>query len=186
MAGFNATKDQSNGDYTGKLRTFSVDSGNGDNLAPGDAVILSGTADATGLAGVSKASVTTTAFTGIIAAVDPIFAGEALSQSGLPSGTAGTLKVSVDPMLVYVAEVANGPLVADDVGLNAPMVIDAATQVGGLMVSNMTVNKTGIGVTATLPWRIVRLLTDENGDNLGSRALVRPNATTTSVGAAGI
>lgn len=185
MAGFNATKDQSNGDYTGKLRSFSVAATNSDNLAPGDAVILSGTSDASGEAGVVKASASV-AFTGIIAAVDPNFAGEALSQSGLPASTAGTVKVSVDPNIVYTVEVANGPLVADDVGQNAPMVVDSATQTGGLMVSNMRVNKTGIAATATLPWRIVRLLTDENGDNLGSRALVRPNATTTTPGATGV
>jgi hypothetical protein len=185
MAGFNPSKDQSNGDYTGKLRTVSVLVSNSDNLSPGDMVTLSGTADASGVASVAKAAASV-AFTGIIAAVDPIYAGENLSQSGLPASTAGTLKLHVDPNINYVADVANGPLVADDVGSNAPAVVTAATLTGGLMRSNMTVNKTGLATTATLPWRIVQLLTDENGDNLGSRVLVRPNATTTYPGAVGV
>ena len=47
MAGFNALRNQSDGDYTGKLETYAVISAS-QNLAPGDVLLESGTADATG------------------------------------------------------------------------------------------------------------------------------------------
>ena len=153
-------------------------------LAPGDSVVITGDADAFGIGEVDAAG-TTGAMTGVIAGVEPNYVGEALSETGLLASTAGTVFVQIDRELLFECDVANGPLVVADVGLNANQVVTAASKSGGLTVSNMTLNATGVAVTATFPWRIVRLLEDADGV-LGNRAVVRMNATTTTTGAAGI
>ena len=184
MAGFNPTKDESNADYTGKLRTFSVAAAHATALAPGDVIVLTGTSDANGVAG-ADAAAAGSAFTGTIAAVDPIYTQEQLGLTGLPAGTGGTIKCHVAQDLVYEAD-CSATLNAADVGLNVDIVATAASLTGGLYRSNMTIDSSTKAATATLQFRIVQLLTDENGDNLGSRALVRPNETTRQAGALGI
>jgi len=185
MAGFQVARTQSNGDYTGKQETFAVAAAHSTLLATGDVVKITGSADAEGRQSVDTGA-TTVANTGVIMSVDFILEGEQLSETGLPALTAGTVKVNLDQGLLYEVEVANGPLVLADVGLNVPTVVTAATKSGGLTVSNMTVNATGKATTQTLPWRVVSLLKGETSGVLGDRALVRPNATTFSDGAAGI
>jgi hypothetical protein len=185
MAGFNPSKDESNADYTGKLRTFSVDAGHSTILAPGDCVVLTGTADANGIAG-ADAAAAGAAFTGVIAGVDPIYSGENLSTTALPASTAGTIKCHVAQDLVYLVPVTGGNLAVTDVGLNADIDDTAASVSGGLSISNMALDSTTKATTSTLQFRIVQLQTDENGENLGSYALVRPNTTTRQAGAAGI
>lgn len=185
MSGFHVANTESNGDYTGKQKTFAVAAAHTTLLAIGDVVKITGTADANGRQSVDTGA-TTTANTGVLMSVDFILEGEQLSETGLPALTAGTVKVNVDQGLVYEAEVANGPLLVADVGLNVPTVVTTATKSGGLTVSNMTVNATGKATTQTLPWRVVGLLDGETSGVLGDRALVRPNATTFSDGAAGI
>jgi hypothetical protein len=117
--------------------------------------------------------------------VDPTIAGEALSSTHHVSGTLGTIKVNVDPNAVYEVDVANGPLVITEVGLNAPAVVTEATASGGLFPSVMQVNATGVATTSTLPLHIVGLLEDSAGV-LGNVALVRLNATTVAPGATGV
>jgi hypothetical protein len=72
-----------------------------------------------------------------------------------------------------------------DVGLNANLVATAATTSGGLTTSNMTLNATGVATTATLQFRIVRLLTSAAGV-LGGRAVVRVNKSINNTGGTGI
>lgn len=184
MAGFTASADQSNGDYCGKLFNYSVDAAHTTILAPGDVVVITGTADAFGNPEVD-AGAASAAITGVIAGVTPQYVGEQLSETGLPALTAGELQCHIDPMMNFEVDVTNGPLVVDNVGLNADAIFTAATKSGGLTVSNMTLNATGVATTITLQFRIVRLLEDEDGV-LGNRAQVRFNNTTISDGAAGV
>lgn len=184
MAGFTASNDESNGDYTGKTRRFAVDAAHATLLAPGDVIVVTGDADAFGRSEID-AGAAASAISGVIAAVDPNYVGEALSETGLPASTAGTVECHVSQDMIFDVDVVNGPLVVANVELNADAVFTAATKSGGLTVSNMSLNATGVAITQTLQFRIIKLLEDANGV-LGNRARVRFNNTTTSDGAAGV
>lgn len=183
MAGFNFAKKQSSSETVGMVQTFSVDAGHTTLLAPGDAVIITGDADANGVSEVDTAPATT-AGTGIIASVDFTLAGEQLTETGLLALTAGTVKVYTDQYATFEVD-SDATLSVDDAGLNVAINATTATKSGGLTISNMTIDAATVATTQTLPWRIVALLEDSAGV-LGNRARVRPNATTASDGAAGI
>lgn len=184
MGGFTFSRDQSAGTYDGKVETYSVDVAHSTLLAPGDSVTITGTSDTAGLGGIDTAG-TTGSMSGVVVGFEPQYEGEALNETGLPASKAGVARVSIDRDLLFDADVANGPLVLADVGLNLNQVVTAASKLGGLTVSNMTLNATGKATTSTFPWRIVRLLEDSDGV-LGGRATVRMNATTTTSGATGV
>lgn len=183
--GFKLDRTQSQGDVTGKLFSYGVAAAHATALAPGDVVRITGTANATTGNPEADAATATQSVTGIIAAVDPTFAGESLSDSALAASTAGTIKVNVDPNALYEVDVSNGPLVVANVGLNADIVATAATATGGVTSSNMTLNATGVATTVTLPFRIVALREDSAGV-LGNVAIVRINNSTISAGAVGV
>ena len=182
--GFKLTGTDSQGDVTGKQKTFAVLAATSEVIVPGDLVRIAGTANAQGVADVSIAP-TGAACTGVVMSIDVTLAGEALSQTHHASGTLGTLKVNVDPNALYEVDVANGPLVITEVGLNCPAVVTAATASGSLFPSVMTANATGAATTATLPLHIVALKKDSAGV-LGNVAIVRLNETTVALGATGI
>lgn len=183
MAGFKYRKSQAGGGTTGNVYTFAVDAAHATLLAPGDVVVITGDGDANGVSEVDAAAAGA-AFTGVIESVDLQLAGESLTETGLPASTAGTVKVRVDQYALYEVD-SDATLVAADVGLNADINATAATKSGGLTVSNMNIDAATKATTATLQWRIVALLEDDDGV-LGNRALVRPNNTTASDGAAGV
>jgi len=182
--GFKYIGTDSQGDVTGKQKTFAVLVATTEVIVSGDLVRIAGTANAQGVADVSIAP-TGAACTGVVSSIDPTIAGEALSNTHHASGTLGTLKVNVDPNALYEVDVANGPLVITEVGLNCPAVVTEATAVGGLFPSVMTANATGAATTATLPLHIVALKEDSAGV-LGNVAIVRINESTVSLGATGI
>lgn len=184
MAGFLATRNQGDTDYQGKLETYSVDAAHATLLAPGDVVVITGTADAEGRAEVDAAAAGAP-ITGVIANVAPLFEGENLTETGLPALTAGKVLCHIPPTEIFTAPVINGPLVVDDVGLNADIDATAATKSGGLTVSNMTIDAATALATATLQFRIVGLAQSEGGV-LGDTAIVRFNATTVGANTAGI
>lgn len=182
--GFKLANTDSQGDVTGKQKTFAVLAATTEVIVPGDLVRIAGTANAQGVADVEIAP-TSTACTGVVQSVDITLAGEALSQTHHVSGTLGTIKVNVDPNALYEVDVANGPLLITEVGLNAPAVVTEATASGSLFPSVMQVNRTGAATTATLPLHIVSLKEDSAGV-LGNVAIVRINESTVAPGATGI
>lgn len=173
----------SQGDITGKEKQYQVLATHATVIGPGDVVVTTAASGDDGQPTVDAGGVG--AFTGVVSSIVPIFSGESLSQTWLAASNAGAVLVNCDPHALYEADVSNGPLVAADVGLNVPTVATAGTVSGALFTSNMGVNATGKAVTATLPWRVVALLEDDNGV-LGNRALVRANNTTVAAGATGI
>lgn len=182
--GFKQKNTDSQGDVTGKQKTFAVLAATTEVIVPGDLVRIAGTANAQGVADVEIAP-TSTACTGVVMSVDPTIAGEALSGTHHVSGTLGTIKVNIDPHATYVVDVANGPLLITEVGLNCPAVVTEATALGGLFPSVMTANATGAATTSTLPLHIVALQEDAAGV-LGNVAVVRINESTVALGATGI
>ena len=184
MSGFEASNLQGAGGTEGMVQTFAVDAAHATLLAPNDVVLITGDGDASGVSEVDT-GVATTANTGIIASVDFQLEGESLTETGLPASTAGTVKVNLDPQQLYEVE-SDATLTVANVGLNVGINTTTATKNGSLTVSNMTVDAATVATTQTLPFRIVALLNGLTSGTLGDRALVRPNATTQSDGAAGI
>ncbi len=184
MAGFHWVGSQTGGELSGKVKMFAVASSHAAVLGPGDVVLMTGTANTDGMAEVDTGTANT-ANTGVVTGVPPQVATEALSQTWLSASTAGYVWVNVDPLALWAVDVANGPLVVANVGLNAPLVATTGTVNGSLFTSNMKINATGIATTNTLPFQIVGLLYGDDGV-LGSRALVRTNAATNSYGATGV
>jgi hypothetical protein len=181
--GFRWIGSQSN-DPRGKVKKFPVASGHATRLAIGDVVAITNTGDASGMQLVDAAAAGA-AVSGVIVGIVPNFSTESFTDLGLPASTAGEVLVNIDPRAEYEVEVSNGPFVIADVGLNAPLVATAATVSGGLTISNMTVNKTGVATTAATEFRINRLLVGDDGV-LGSKAVVTINNSTNIAGAAGV
>ncbi len=184
MAGFKWVGSDTGAEINGKVKMFHVDVGHAAVMGIGDVVLQTGTAFTDGLAEVDT-GIANTANTGVVTGVQFNVASEALSQTWLSASTAGYVWVNTDPFADFAVDVANGPLAVADVGLNAPLVATTGTVSGSLFTSNMKVNATGKATTATLPFRIVGLLYGDDGV-LGSRALVRVNASTSNIGATGV
>lgn len=184
--GFVLAKSQASADHDGKVQTYSVDAAHATLLAPGDMVQVTGASDVNGVSGVDAAG-TTGQVTGVIAGVDIQYAGENLTETGLPASTAGTVKVHIDPNINYIVDVVNGPLVAANVNLNANIVNTAASKLGGLTISNMALNATGVATTASLPLRIVGIPRNEVDGTLdGTKAIVRINNSALRAGTVGV
>lgn len=178
---------QSQGDVTGKQFLFDVPVTHTEIVAPGDVATQNGTASADGTPQVdTTVNLGTTLITGIVSAVTPTFAGEALSNTGLAALTAGSVLVNVDPSALYNVDVVGGTLAVTDVGFNFDFDNTAATTSGGLSISNMALDAGTAGTNvATRPFQVVRLLEDAAGV-LGNRALVRVNASNILPGATGL
>lgn len=153
--GFRPIQDLSGASYTGKVQTYAVDATHATLLAVGDLVVETGNLDAaTGVSEVDAISAGTgNPITGVIVAIDPDISD--LERKGLPASTAGTVKVAVDPDILLEAETSGGTFALTDVGGNLPVVVTAATQTGGLVNSNMTINATGNALSTTEQVRIV-------------------------------
>ena len=184
MSGFSYVGTESQGAVDGKQKEFAVDAAHASVLGPGDVIRITGDSDATGRAEVDTGQAST-ANTGIVSAVIPNIAGEQLSITHLPATTAGSLLVNVDDQALYEVAVSNGPLAANQVGLNIGAVVTAGTVNDSVFTSNMGVDAATAATTATLPYQIVALKEDEAGV-LGNRATVRVNASTSKPGATGI
>ena len=169
--GFRPVQDISGGPYCGTVQTFAVAAGHATLLAVGDLVRITGTATTQGLALVDAAATAQT-LTGPIVAID--FNPSDLESKGLAAGTAGTVKVATDPMILMEAE-SSTTVAVTDVGANADIVATAASASGGLVNSNMTVNTTS-PAAATAQIRIEGL--KDGGTAAGSTMYVRINEST--------
>lgn len=172
-------------DPHGKIRTFDVASSHATRLAPGDVMRITGTANATtGLAGIDAAAAGQS-ITGVLNSVEPSFATESFTDTGVAASTAATVKVNDDPFALYEVD-TSATLAVADVGLNADIVVTAATQSGGISISNMTLDSSTKATTVTLQFRIVGLLPGTTTGVLGDRALVMVNNSTNKAGAVGV
>jgi|TARA_R110000851_G_C13005704_1_gene558756 hypothetical protein len=171
--GFRPVQDISGGSYTGKVQTYSVAAGHSTLLAVGDLVRITGTANSDGLAQVDAAAAGQL-ITGPIVGID--FNVSDIQAKGLAAGTAGTVKVATDPMILLEAE-SSTTVAVTDVGGNAEIVASVATASGGLVNSNMTVN-TGTVIAGTAQIRIEGL--KDGGTAAGTTLYCRINESTTN------
>lgn len=183
MAGFRSSGSHLTS-YDGKSKTYTVAASHATRISIGDVVRITATADALGTQQVDTATASQ-AISGIVVGVLPNFTTENFTDTGLAASVAGSLLVNTDPRAEYQVDVANGPLVLTDVGLNIDLLAAAASLSGALTISNMLVNASNKGTTSTLPFRVLQLLTDSNGV-FGGRCLARMNETTNIAGATGV
>lgn len=165
----------SGGAYTGGVREYSVAAGNATAIFIGDPVTLAGTSQT--INGVTLSDVVQSAtgdvFTGVVVGVLPDVA------TSLPYRAASTLRrvlVCDDPNVVFeIQEVSGGtPLTANDVGLNANIVVGSGSTVTGY--SGVELDNSTEATTNTLDVKIVGL--SNRADNaVGEHAkwLVRLN-----------
>ncbi len=194
-AGFSLSRSQSSAEFVGTTELFDVAADNARIIAKGDVVIITGESTVTPVnkqvAGRSQVETAAdgavaTRQTGIVEAIAPDLANEALNDAGgLAALTAGTLFVIVDGNTLFEAE-SDATILAAQVGLNIGFVATEAVKTGGLTISGFELDGSSAATTITLPFRIVKLLKGKDTGILGDRALVRLNATTANNGAAGI
>ncbi len=185
--GFRAIGKEGDGGYQGQLIECAVAAAHTTVLAPGDAVVITGTAidqnNGRAIRTVDAAAASA-AFFGIIASVKPNFTGENLTDIGLAALTAGNVMVQTDEDMLYDVEVGVAILAITDVGSNADIVATEATKSGSITQSNMKLAQDTVNTTATLQFRIVELRENTTADTLGNavgtmgaRAIVRANNT---------
>ena len=187
MAGFELSKSQSAGDYTGRVTKYVTD-GAAKRIAIGDVVVITGTADANGVPQVKELSGTNpwlTAVTGVVVGIEPDFSDENFSTVGVARSTTRYVYVCDDPNALYEVE-SDATLAVTDVGSNVDIISTEATASGNLIISNYKIDGSSGVTTAATPVRIVSLLAGATTGTLGDRALVRLNDTTTIAGTAGI
>lgn len=171
-------------DPHGKIRLFDVASSHSTRLGIGDVVRITGTGNSTTYIGGIDAAAAGQSITGVITGFVPPFATESFLDTGLAASTAGQALVNTDPFALYIVD-TSAQLAVADIGLNADIVATAATQSGGLTISNMTLDSSTKNTTSTLQFRIIGILPDDNG-TVGNRALVMVNNSTQKAGATGV
>ena len=179
-----AQRTQGQGEYTGKLETFSVAAAHARIVASGDVVNLTGTSNTAGKAGADNSAdgAIASQALGVVASVTPQFVGENLSTTTLPASTAGEIQAHIDPNVVFLAD-SDATLLVTDVGLNIGY--NALESSDSLGTSNYTLDSSSKAATVTLPFRIVALAEDDDGV-LGNRALVTLNNSTLAAGTVGV
>lgn len=187
MAGFEVSKTQTAGDYTGRVTRYVTD-GAAKRIAIGDVVVITGGADANGVPEVKELSGTNPwvgAITGVVVGIEPDFSDENFSTVGVARSTTRYVYVIDDPDTLFEVE-SDATLAAADVGLNVDIISTEATSSGNLIISNYEIDGSSKVTTAATPFRIVALLEGATSGTLGDRALVRMNETTRRAGATGI
>lgn len=184
-AGFQFNNSWSMGDNCGSGREYDIPSDNGGRLAVGDAVTLTG--DSNSLTGVSEIVIASqgAAIMGVIQSISPDIANESFNDAGgIAASTAGKANVIIDPQAMFEVE-CSATLSSGDADLNADAVVTAATQSGGLTISNMTLDSATKAATNTLHFHVHKLLKGATSGVLGDRALVSLNNTFLHTGVTG-
>jgi hypothetical protein len=165
-SGFRPVKHVNGSPFNHQLTTYVLLASDATACAVGDLVDLTGAADANGIPAITRATVVSGPFLGVIvgflpSGTDPVTGtlgtGTAdLSLSGFrPASTLRYALVADSTDVVYEAQ-GDGTFVWNaDPGLNANALLTAAASNGGVGLSNMEVNLATKAVTATLGLKIL-------------------------------
>ena len=157
MAGFQLSKTQGASGYTGKVQTYAFLAADANLMAVGDAVIVSGTANADGVASITRANGGAgTAITGTIDSFAPDLSN--LELKGRTASTARLAQIQIDPDAVYELEIGS-VLAITDVEANFLLTPTAPTTTGSLVRSAMVSG----AASATGPLRLIGLKIDSTG-----------------------
>lgn len=155
--GLRLSKTQGASGFTGKQQTLAFLVADANQMAIGDAVILSGTANSDGVASITRANGGAgTDITGVIQGFEPDFSN--LELKGRTASTARLAYIQVDPNCLYEVEIGS-VLAITDVGANILLTASVPSTSGNLVVSEMV----GGAVSATGPLRVVALKPDPTG-----------------------
>lgn len=176
--------------FVGPLRKYYVAAGDSTALFIGDPVVISGSGDARGVPGCTRATAATAGrITGVVCGIanDPsVPASNDMMELGYrPASTEGYVLVCDDPNVLYEIQEDSdgGALAVTSIGLNADLIAGSGstfTRASGFMLDSSTA-----ATTATLQLRIIQL--EQRADNeVGANAkwLVAINLPT-ETGAAG-
>jgi hypothetical protein len=173
VAGFQPVQNIQAGDYTGKQVVYPVLPGHENLLAVGDMMSFSGTSDVNGNPYVQAAVAgSTDILVGPISTIQ--FNPQNLQQVGLPVGVSGFVTIEYDRYSLLQAKIS-ADIIGAAVQLNFPILATAATLTGGLAYSNMKIDTSGGGTTAT---NQIRIESAPNGLTAGSVVFCRINAST--------
>lgn len=153
--------------YNGAGSLYHVAAGDAQVIAPGDPVIVTGTADANGIPTVTRATAGATNYiTGVMVGLTN-GEGTLLRDDGLATtaSTSQYILVADDPDIVFEAQ-CSASVAATDISGNADLVAAAANSLG---VSQWEVDSTTFGTGATLQVRVLRLVRREDNE-LGTNA----------------
>jgi hypothetical protein len=183
--GFKPVKMHGSSPMSGGLETFYVPSTDGTALFMGDPVIKAGSADANGVATVTR-STAAGAISGIVVGFlpDPV---TGVVPHYRAASTAAYVLCCTDPAQVYEVQedAVGGALAAVDVGLNADFIIAAGSTYTGN--SGTMLDTSTKATTAGLPLKILGFV--QRPDNvIGALAkvLVKINLSTEIAGSAGV
>ncbi len=116
--------------YDADLKTYALSSSHGQIIAVGDAVALTGTANADGINEVGHpAAGNTDKWVGVVTAIDLETAIDNGNKTYLPALTAGLVKVETSPDAVWIARANAAGLALTDAYNNA--LLDVTSPVGG-------------------------------------------------------
>jgi hypothetical protein len=179
--GLKPVRNAGNGPMSGGLETFFVPATDATALYVGDPVVKAGSADANGVATVTRAA-TTGAITGVVCGFVPD--GTATMPKFRAASTAGYVLVETDPHQLYEIQEAAG-IAAVDVGLNANLASgsgSATTAQSGFLLDAATK-----ATTATLQLKIMGIAQRPN-NALGAynKLLVKINNSTEVAASAGV
>lgn len=182
--GFIPVRNAGNGVMTGGLERFYVPVGDATALYIGDPVVKAGSADANGVATVTRATAAG-AITGIVQGFEPD--GTTNMVGYRAASTAAYVLVCTDPNQLYEIQedAVGGALAAVDVGLNADFIVaagNAYNRASGVMLDTSTK-----ATTAGLPLKIMGFSPrPNNAIGANAKVLVKLNLNTEVAGAAGV
>ena len=182
--GLKPVKDARSGNETGGLEMFYVPSSDATALYIGDPVVKAGSADAAGIASVTRATAGA-AITGVVMGFVP---DGTTDQAGYrAASTAAYVLVCTDPSEAFIIQEdgVGGQLAAADIGLNASIIVaagNAYSKRSGVMLDSSTK-----ATTSTLELKILGLAPIP-GNDFGAYAkfLVMINNSTEATASAGV
>jgi hypothetical protein len=170
--------------HSGGVEMFYVPASDGTALYIGDPVVKAGSADANGVASVTRATAGA-AITGVVQGFKPD--GTTNMAGYRAASTAAYVLVNTDPDTLYEIQEdsVGGALAAADIGLNADFIVaagNAYTKRSGVMLDTSTK-----ATTATLPLKIMGLRQLPNNEfGANAKVLVKINVTTEANASAGV
>lgn len=161
--GFRPVKHMDGSAWNGQLEKFAVLASDATALYTGDLVKLSGAADASGLAAVTRiVTAATDVPVGVVVGFEVDYSSPNSPGAFRAASTARYALVCVDPSVVYEAQASGAYGIATDAGLNAAPTVTAGSATTG--VSGMQVDLATKATTATLPLKILGLVQRVDND----------------------
>jgi hypothetical protein len=185
-SGLRAARHITGGAYRGQIETFVVPASDATALYVGDVVKLAGSADANGVATVTRVTANTDLPLGVVAGFEVDYTNLNTPSQYRAASTLRRVFVNVDPGQLYEIQ-ATGTTVVADVGLNAGLTFTAGSSSTG--ISGMELDATTKATTATLPLKIVGWVQRPDvdiADGTSMKVLVTLNTANLAGGTAGL